>query len=234
VNADQLKVISAAIDVLKQQGATIVDPADIPSVLDPDAKTNFMLWNTCSGADNARGKDQNCSVVFKYGMKRDFNTWLGSLGSASPIKTLTDLRNYNTAHTARGTIKYGQSQLDISDEMDLQRDRARYEADRAKDLALSATHGIDEVMKTQKLDALLFAGASGAAIAAKPGYPTVIVPFGTIPNAPTPPLPDTFDARPAPYGVSFTAMACAEPRLIELAYAFEQATRRRVPPPTAP
>ena len=60
-------------------------------------------------------------------MKRDFNAWLASLGAAAPLKTLTDLRNYNTAHASRGTIKYGQSQLDISDEMDLQRDRARYE-----------------------------------------------------------------------------------------------------------
>ena len=89
-------------------------------------------------------------------------------------------------------------------------------------------------MKAQKLDALLFPGASGAAIAAKPGYPTVIVPFGTLPNAPTPAFPSGFNARPAPYGVSFTGMACSEPRLIELAYAFEQATRRRVPPPEAP
>jgi amidase len=234
INPDQTKVMSAAIDVLKQQGAEIVDPADIPSVLDADAKNNFMTWNVCSGADNAKGKDENCSVVFKYGMKRDFNAWLASLGPAAPLKTLTELRDYNKANVARGTIKYGQSQLDISDEMDLERDRARYEADRAKDLALAATHGIDEVMKAQKLDALLFAGASGAAIAAKPGYPTVIVPFGTVPNAPTPPLPENFNARPVPYGVSFTGMACSEPRLIELAYAFEQATRRRVPPPSAP
>jgi amidase len=167
-------------------------------------------------------------------MKRDFNAWLASLGAAAPVKTLTDLRTYNTAHTSRGTIKYGQSQLDISDEMDLQRDRARYEADRQKDVALSATQGIDQIMKAEKLDALLFPAASGAAIAARPGYPTVIVPFGTAPNAPTPPFPDGFEARPTPYGVSFTGLACAEPRLIELAYAFEQATRRRVPPPTAP
>jgi amidase len=234
INPDQMRVMSAAIRVLKERGATIVDPADIPSVLDPDVKNNFMTWNMCSGADNAKGKDANCSVVFKYGMKRDFNAWLASLGPAAPVKTLTELRNYNTANTARGTIKYGQSQLDISDEMDLDRDRARYEADRAKDLALAATHGIDEVMNAQKLDALLFPGASGAAIAAKPGYPTVIVPFGTAANAPTPPLPEGFNARPAPYGVSFTGMACSEPRLIELAYAFEQATRRRVPPPSAP
>jgi amidase len=234
LNPDQMKVMSAAIDLLKQQGATIVDPADIPSVVDGDAKNNFLTWNMCSGAENARGKDTNCSIVFKYGMKRDFNAWLASLGGAAPVKTLTDLRNYNTKHAGRGTIKYGQSQLDISDEMELQRDRARYDADRARDIALSATHGIDEVMKAQQLDALLFPAASGAAIAAKPGYPTVIVPFGTIANAPNPGFPQGFQARPAPYGVSFTGMACAEPRLIELAYAFEQATRRRVPPPSAP
>ena len=48
------------------------------------------------------------------------------------------------------------------------------------------------------------------------------------------PYPDGFKPAPAPYGVSFTGMACSEPRLIELAYAFEQATKRRVPPPSAP
>lgn len=234
LNPDQTKVMAAAIDVLTKQGAVIVDPADIPSVVDPDAKNNFLTWNTCSGADNARGKDSDCSIVFKYGMKRDFNTWIASLGTATPLKSLADLRRYNTAHASRAAIKYGQSQLDISDDMDLQRDRARYEADRAKDIRLAGTHGIDEVMTAQKLDALLFPAASGAAIAAKPGYPTVIVPFGTVANAPTPAFPDKFDARPAPYGVSFTGMACAEPRLIELAYSFEQATRRRMPPPSAP
>ena len=83
-------------------------------------------------------------------------------------------------------------------------DRARYEADRARDLALAGTHGIDEVMKSQSLDALVFPGSSGAAIAARPGYPTVIVPFGLVPNAPTPPLPEAFAAKPSPYGVSFT------------------------------
>ena len=234
LNPEQMKVMDAAIEVLKGQGATIVDPADIPSVVDTDPKNNFLLWNVCSGADNARGKDQNCSIVFKYGMKRDFNAWLSSLGATAPVKTLTELRTFNTTHANRNTIKYGQSQLDISDEIDLERDRARYEADRKKDLALSATHGLDEVMNAQKLDALLFPSASGAAIAAKPGYPTVIVPFGTVPNAPTPPFPADFEARPGPYGVSFTGLECAEPRLIELAYAFEQATRRRVPPPSAP
>jgi len=235
LNTDQARVMAEAIEVLKRQGAVIVDPADIPSIVDKDEKNNILNWNTCSGADHGKGKDQGCSVVLKYGMKRDFNKWLASLGPAAPLKTLTDLRNWNLAHKKAGTLKYGQSQLDISDEMDVEGDRARYEADRAKDVLLAGTHGIDEVMRRERLEAMLFPGASGAAIGAKPGYPTVIVPFGTIPNAPTnPPFPEGFGAKPAPYGVSFTGGACSEPRLIELAYAFEQATKRRVPPPSLP
>ena len=112
------------------------------------------------------------------------------------------------------------------------KDRARYEGDRAKDIKLAGTHGIDEVMK--RFDAVLFPGASGAAMAAKPGYPTVMVPFTMVPNAPAPPFPEGFNAKPAPFGVSFTGLACSEPRLIELAYAFEQAAKRRVPPGSAP
>jgi amidase len=240
LSADQARVMAEAIAVLKQQGATVVDPADIPSVVAADAKSSFLNWPTCAGLDNAKGKDADCSIVLKYGMKRDFNKWLASLGPDAPVKTLTELRQWNVAHQKAGAIKYGQAQLDISDEMDVRADRVRYEADREKDVLLSATQGIDAVMKDLKLDALLFPGGSGAAIAAKPGYPTVIVPFGLVPNAPStlpspaPPFPEGFDAKPSPLGVSFTGTACSEPRLIGLAYAFEQATKRRVPPPSAP
>jgi len=234
LNDDQRKAMDEAIAVLKQQGAIVIDPADIPSVTDKDPKNNFVLWNQCSGANEGRGKDEHCSIDFKYGMKRDFNKWLESLGPAAPVKTLKELIAWNTAHQKAGAIKYGQSNLDISDEMDLEKDRARYEADRAKDIRLGGTHGIDEVMKAERLDAIVFPAASGAGIAAKPGYPTVIVPFAQVPNAPTPAFPSGFDAKPTPYGVSFTGMACSEPKLIELAYAFEQATKKRVPPPLFP
>ena len=137
------------------------------------------------------------------------------------------MRAWNRAHERAGTLKYGQSNLDNSDEMDLDADRARYEADRKKDLALSREEGIDAVLKANNLDALVFPGVLGAAIAAKAGYPTVIVPFGMVPNAP---MPEGFDAKPSPLGVSFTGTACSEPRLIEIAYAFEQATKKRVAP----
>ena len=89
-------------------------------------------------------------------------------------------------------------------------------------------------MKSEQLDALLFPAGSGAAISAKPGYPTVLVPFGMVANAPSPAFPTGFDAKRAPFGVSFAGMSCSEPRLIELAYAFEHATKRRVPPRSTP
>ena len=232
LNPDQAKVMNDVIEILKQQGANIVDPADIPSIVATDPDRNFLLWNTCSGGADSKGQDAGCSVVLKYGMKRDFNKWLASLEPAAPVASLTALREWNITHTKAGAIKYGQSNLDVSDEMDVIADKARYEADRAKDLDLSATHGIDQVMKANQLDALLFPGSNGAGLAAKPGYPTVIVPFGLVPNAAAnAPFPEKFQAKPAPFGVSFTGTACAEPRLIGLAYAFEQATKRRVPPP---
>lgn len=210
-------VMTDAIEVLRQRGATIVDPANIPSVVDPDPDNNLL---TAGG-----------SSVLYYGMKRDFNSWLESLGESAPVHTLTELREWNLAHEEAGAIKYGQARLDQSDEIDLDADRARYEADRARDLRLNGEHGIDEVMTELDLDALLFPGSGGAGIAARPGYPTVIVPFALVPTDPDPPMPEGFDLKPRPFGVSFTGMACSEPRLLELAYAFEQATMRRVAPP---
>jgi len=234
LDAAQAKLMADAIEILKQQGAVIVDPADITSYVDQDPKSNFLQWDYCSGGDQAKGKDETCSVDFKYGMKRDFNKWLASLGPSAPVKTLTELRQWNLSHAKAGTIKYGQSRLDISDEMDLEVDRARYEGDHRKDLLLSRTKGVDGALKANQLVAILTPGGSGAGLAARAGYPIIVVPFGMVPNAPTPPFPDGFNAKPAPFGVGFTGTACSEPRLIELAYAFEQATKRRVAPGSAP
>ena len=62
LNETQAKAMADAIAVLKAEGAEIVDPADIPSVVDPDPKNNFLAWGTCSGPDDVRGKDANCSI----------------------------------------------------------------------------------------------------------------------------------------------------------------------------
>jgi amidase len=235
LNPEQAKVMAEAIAILKQQGAVVVDPTDVPSLAEKDPKNNFAAWDFCAGGDQAKGKDENCSVNFKYGMKRDFNLWLKTLGASAPVKSLTELREWNLRHAKAGAIKFQQSRLDISDEMDLERDRARVDADNAKDWRLSRDQGIDGVIKANKLDAILTPGGSGAGIAARAGYPIIVVPFGFVPNAPSnPPLPAGFDAKPAPFGVGFNGPQCSEPRLIELAYAFEQATKKRMPPASAP
>jgi amidase len=237
LNDAQRAVMDSVITTLRQRGAIIVDPADLPSVIDTVAANNFLNWNVCSGLDQARGRDSECSIAFKYGMKRDFDTWLKSLGDRAPVQSLTELRQWNIAHQRAGAIKYGQANLDVSDEMNLLADRAKYEADRRKDILLSATRGLDAAVTTHRLDALLFPGVSSANIGARPGYPTITVPYallsvpaGTGANA----FPGGFTPRPAPYGVSFTGPACSEPKLIEIAFAFEQATRKRVAPPLFP
>jgi amidase len=235
LSGETAKLMAKAIDILHQQGAIVVDPAELPSVTDPDPQNNFMRWNICSGANQGKGKDEGCSIVFKYGMKRDFNKWLASLGPSAPVKTLTDLRQWNLAHQKLGAIRYGQSLLDISDEMDVEKDRARYEADRAKDLRLAGTHGLDEAIQNNKLDALMFPGANLNGIAAKTGYPVVVVPLGLVPNVPNnSPFPPGFEPKPGPFGVSFAGAACTEPKLIGIAYSFEQATKGRVSPPNLP
>lgn len=265
LNPVQTKVMDEAIAALKAAGAVVID-VDIPSILEKEPKENLLTAGS--------------SIVLSYGMKRDFNKWLASLGPAAPVKSLTELREWNKAHEKMGAIKYGQTLLDASDALDLEKERARYEADRARDIRLGGTNGIDAAVKAHNLDALLFPGPSSAGIASRPGYPTVLVPFGMIPNtpgnfggrggrggapgtaspatpaattstatttatpastpatttaasppAPPAPLPPGFDPKPQPYGVGFTGPACSEPRLLQVAYAFEQATKKRVPPP---
>jgi amidase len=234
LNEAQAAAMADAIEILKREGAVVVDPVTIPSLVDPDDAKNYLRFPICAGATQGRGADEKCTIVLKYGMKRDFNAWLRTLGPGAPVKTLTELREFNTARPRRGAIKYGQSRLDISDEIDLEADRARYEADRAKDIELGGARGIDAALREHQLDALLFPGGAGADIAARPGYPTVMVPFGLIAHLQAPPFPDAFQARPTPFGVGFAGTACSEPRLLELGYGFEQASRRRVPPPSTP
>jgi amidase len=234
INAEQAKAMAEAINILKQQGAIVVDPADVPSFVDKDPKMNFPLWDYCSGGDQAKGKDAGCSVNFKYGMKRDFNSWLASLGPSAPVKSLTALREWNLAHVRAGAIKFGQSRLDISDEMDLDKDRTRNETDVKKDQLLSRANGIDGVLKANNLDAILTPGGAGAGLAARSGYPIIVVPFALVANGNPQSFPQGFNPKPAPFGVGFTGAACSEPKLIEMAYGFEKASHKRVPPPNFP
>jgi amidase len=227
LTAPQLEVLNDAVSALRDAGATVAD-ANIPSIVE------LLNFGICAAREDTKANDVNCSVVLKYGFKRDFNNFLSSLGPTAPVPTLSALRAFNTAHIGDNAIKYLQARLDISDEMDVVADSARYLSDRHKDLTLAGTNGIDAALASGTFDALLFPSSRGADIAARPGYPSVTVPFGFVPNTPTPPFPDGFNAAPGPYGITFTGTACSEPTLIRLAYAFEQATKKRVPPTSAP
>src|SRR5687768_18314415 len=52
------KVMADVIEVLKRAGAVVVDPADIPSIVDKDRQQNYAMWSICSGANNARGRSE--------------------------------------------------------------------------------------------------------------------------------------------------------------------------------
>ena len=228
LTAEEGRMMDAAITVLQQHGATIVDPADIPSVVERGANNSFLAWKHCDGAK--RATVAGCSIVLNYGLKRDFNAWLASLGRSAPVKTLTELREWNRAHASAGAIRYGQTGLDAADAIHPHSDRARYDADRRNDLRVTVTHGIDAVVKRHRLDALLFPMSRGAALSAPGGYPSIIVPFGSVAHAAKPSFPHGFTPPRWPFGISFAGIACSEPRLLQLAYAFEQATRSRIPP----
>jgi amidase len=219
--AAQQTLMTEAIDAIRRAGAVVVDRANVPSTVAIDPEHNVLEWPICSGADTIGPAPRACSIVLRYGMKRDFNAWLASLGTAAPVRTLSELRTWNAAHEADGAIAFGQGQLDASDAIDVERDAVRYRHDREKDLRLTRAEGIDAVLRAERLDALLFPAHFGASLAARAGYPSIIVPF---------PAPVRAGEPPTPFGVTFTGTACSEPRLITLAYAFEQATKRRVPP----
>lgn len=229
LQADELASMESAIAALKLAGAEIVDAADLPSMTSAEAATNLSAHNICEAPPVGAPSEDLCSHVLQYTMKRDFNLWLTSLGDTAPVKTLSELRRWNEASRDRGAMRYGQGRLDFADAADLARDRARYEKDRQDDLRLTRDQGLDAALTTHKLDALLFPGSAGANYATKAGYPIIVVPFGLVAN-----YADGAKGSPdkvRPFGVSFVGGHCEDPKLVGIAYAFEQATKKRVPPP---
>jgi amidase len=232
----QLQVMNDAIAVLRAQGATVVEHYDIP---DQTALNSFPGCSPPPGPPFAPG----CSTVLLYGFKRDLNAYLASLGPDAPVKSLDDVVNYNKAHSDYA-LKYGQFLAESANLMDTETDppsadTIRYRQDRAMDLDLSRTRGLDLVYGAG-FDAVLFPANRGANIAARAGYPSIVVPGGFVTNRPElnvppgAPFPDGFNPKDGPYGVTFSGPAFSEPRLIGLAYAFEQATHHRQPPDSTP
>ena len=229
---DEMQSMADAIAAIKAAGAEIVDPADLPSTVASDAAANLAAHNICELMPAGTTDDDLCSTVLRYGMKRDFNLWLETLGASAPVKTLTELRAWNAAHKDDGAIRYGQGRLDAADAMNVDTDKPRYERNRREDLALTRDNGLDAAITRHKLDALLFPGSAGANYATKAGYPIITVPFGMVINYDEGAKGSTDKVRP--FGVSFVGAHCADPKLVGIAYAFEQATKKRVPPPRMP
>jgi amidase len=194
LSAAEQPVIEAALGQLHELGAVLVDPADIGT---------------------AHEVSTFHSDVLLYEFKRDLNRYLAGLGEASPVRSLRDLIRFNEARP-REMLRFGQLRLLAAQAASGPR-AATCAASRAEDLRLARAEGIDPVMERERLDALVFPGRSGAAIGAKAGYPSVIVPAG-------------YTSEGAPLGLTFLARAWSEPTLIRLAYAFEQGTRHRRPP----
>ncbi len=212
-NPERRQVMLDAIDVMTQMGATLI-PVSLAT-----ARSNLSSYT---------------SSVLKYGMKRDLNLYLASLGPNAPVKTLADVIAYNNAHAAVA-LKYGQGLLLDSQAVDLSPnspDTIKYQQDRHNDYTY-ATQGIDGVMSSNNLDALLAPGNSFASMPAKAGYPSVCIPGGLVPNTAAN-LPAGFNPRLGPYGVTLAGRAWSEPRLIALAYSLEQAFKRRTPPFSTP
>ncbi|MEC5424599.1 amidase family protein [Virgibacillus sp. C22-A2] len=153
------------------------------------------------------------SVMF-HEFKSGLNAYLGK--SNSSIRSLLDVITYNQTHP-KETLKYGQTVLLESEAKSGALTEPEYITDRLADLRTSQISGIDSVIEKYNVDALLFINYAGCDIAARAGYPSITVPAGY-----------TKDGMPV--SVTFTGTAFTEPKLIELAYAYEQVTLHRKPP----
>ena len=205
-------IINTVIERMRELGAEIIDPADIPTakqIASSEAEMKVLLFE----------------------FKADLNTYLSTLES-SPVRSLEEIIRFNEEHTEQ-ELKYFNQDLFLQSQATTTLDDPDYQAALAENSLNAKKNGIDAVMDTYHLDALVMptskpawcidlvngdgdTGGGSSQIAALAGYPAITVPAGF-----------TFEL---PVGITFMGRAFSEPTLIKLAYAFEQATKaRRVP-----
>ncbi len=203
-------LMGQALDVLKKQGATLVDPADLET----------------------HGKfDETEAIVLLYELKADLNAYLARLGPSAPVRTLKDVIEFNDRDREKEMRYFGQDLFLKAQSKGALTDKQYLDA-LAKNHQLAGKEGIDAVMDKNHLDAIVaptggpawltdlvtgdhFSGGSSNAPAVA-GYPNINVTAGFIFGLPV--------------GISFFGRAWSEPTLIKLAYSFEQATKARQAP----
>jgi amidase len=203
-------LVEAAIDVLRRQGAILVDPADVPHLGEYD--------------------DSEFTVLL-YEFKADLNAYLAEWAPRGPMRTLADLIAFNDANKNLELLYFGQEIFVQAQEKGPLTDQAYLDA-LEKDRRLSRTEGLDAAFAQNNLDAIVaptgsppwptdlvngdhFLGASSTP-AAVSGYPSISVPVGY--------------SFGLPVGMSLIGRAWSEPTLLRLAYAYEQAAKPRRPP----
>lgn len=226
LSSDGAKLMAEVIKVMQDLGAVIVR-ANMPTrgwIAGPGTGMAVLNRNPLS---SNKGNTIGAPIVFLYELKYGLNLYLKDWATNTDIKTMADIIAFNAAH-AEKALRFGQDLFLAADLTKGDLSEREYKSARAMDLLAARTHGMDAYMNQHKLDAVLFPGATGAAIAAKAGYPSVMVPAGFVSGA------DGKDTPDYPLGVSFAGRAWSEHKLLRLAYAYEQASHMRKPPPGLP
>jgi hypothetical protein len=160
---------------------------------------------------------QNFPDILASEFKRDLNAYLSRLPATAPMKSLTDIIAFNSAH-ADEALKFGQTQLTASNAINLSdpATNAAYVANR--DGGRAATRAaIDDALTANHLEAIMTPSGTLTGTGARAGYPQIVVPAGY----------NAADRRPI--GIAFNGTAYSEERLLGFADAYEQATKLRKP-----
>lgn len=169
LDPDQLALMESLIQKLRSEGATVIDPVEMPEV-----------------------KELTDNTAMLYEFKPALNAYLSRLAPHVPVHTLRELIQFNARDPER-MLKYGQVLFTAADEKSGNLTEPEYIRSRARDVELSRARGIDRVIDAFSLDALVVPGNSGAGVSARAGYPSVCVPGGYAASGQ--PLGLTFTAR---------------------------------------